>query len=132
MLITVDSASLVGLADQIAAQLRGQIADGLLGPGERLAPARQVAAGLGVNMHTVLRAYQLLRDDGLIELRRGRGAVVAEIDPGEVGLDGLISELATAALALGWTAERAGQSVVEAMRRLAEGDAAAEIGGRQI
>ena len=56
--------------------MRRAIADGTLQPKERLPSAKEVAAALGINMHTVLRAYQLLRDEGLIELRKGRGAVV--------------------------------------------------------
>ena len=33
---------------------------------------------MGINLHTVLKGYQMLRDEGLVELRRGRGAVVTE------------------------------------------------------
>lgn len=76
MLFTVDHASPLALADQIAGQVRGGLARGELDAGERLPPARDLAAALGVNMHTVLRAYAQLRDEGLIDLRRGRGAVV--------------------------------------------------------
>ncbi|MFF4590336.1 GntR family transcriptional regulator [Streptomyces sp. NPDC001388] len=76
MLFRVHPGSPVPLGEQIAACVRGAIADGTAAPGERLPPARQVAESLGVNVHTVLRGYQRLRDEGLIELRRGRGAVV--------------------------------------------------------
>ncbi|MEV1010182.1 GntR family transcriptional regulator [Streptomyces sp. NPDC049881] len=76
MLFRISPESPVPLGEQIAACVRGAVADGAAVPGERLPPARELASSLGVNMHTVLRGYQRLRDEGLIELRRGRGAVV--------------------------------------------------------
>ena len=53
------------------------MAEGEAGPGERLPPARDLAAVLGVNSNTVLRALRTLRDEGLLEFRRGRGITVA-------------------------------------------------------
>ena len=61
------------LHDQVAAQIRRAIADGEAKPGERLPPARHLAAVMHVNTNTVLRALRLLRDEGLLELRPGHG-----------------------------------------------------------
>jgi GntR family transcriptional regulator len=61
------------LHDQVAAQIRRAIAEGEATPGERLPPARHLAAVMHVNTNTVLRALRLLRDEGLLELRPGHG-----------------------------------------------------------
>ena len=76
MLFRIDPSGTEPLAAQLASQIRSAAARGELTPGTRLPSARDVADSLGVNLHTVLRAYQDVRDEGLIDLRRGRGAVM--------------------------------------------------------
>jgi GntR family transcriptional regulator len=75
--VKIDRDGDVQLHEQVAAELRRAIADGEAKPGERLPPARDLAAVLGVNTNTVLRALRTLRDEGLLEFRRGRGITVS-------------------------------------------------------
>jgi GntR family transcriptional regulator len=72
----IDPHSAVALHEQVAAALRRAIAEGQAQVGERLPPARDLAAVMGVNANTVLRALRALRDEGLVEFRRGRGVTV--------------------------------------------------------
>jgi GntR family transcriptional regulator len=66
---------------QVAGEIRRAIADGEARPGERLPPAGDLAAILGVNRNTVLRALRDLRDEGLLDFRRGRGVTVSGTPP---------------------------------------------------
>jgi GntR family transcriptional regulator len=75
--VKIDRQEPTELFEQVAAEIRRAIADGEAKPGERLPPARDLAAVLGVNTNTVLRSLRLLRDEGLLEFRRGRGVTVA-------------------------------------------------------
>ena len=61
------------LHEQVAAEIRRAIADGEAAQGERLPPAVDLAAELGVNKNTVIRALHILRDEGLLDFTRGRG-----------------------------------------------------------
>jgi GntR family transcriptional regulator len=76
MLRKIDRRDPTDLYEQAAAEIRRAIADGEAKPGERLPPAKDLAAVIGVNTNTVLRALRLLRDEGLLEFRRGRGISV--------------------------------------------------------
>jgi GntR family transcriptional regulator len=77
MTLKVDRSDSTAVFEQVAGEIRRAILDGEAKPGERLPPARDLAAELGVNTNTVLRALRLLRDEGLLEFRRGRGVSVA-------------------------------------------------------
>lgn len=74
--VKVDRNEPTELHEQVAGEIRRAIADGEARPGERLPPARDLAGVLGVNTNTVLRALRALRDEGLLEFRRGRGVTV--------------------------------------------------------
>jgi GntR family transcriptional regulator len=71
-LTAVDRTDPTPLHEQVAAEIRRAIADGEAGPGDRIPQARDLATVLGVNRNTVLRALRLLRDEGLLEMGRGR------------------------------------------------------------
>ena len=75
--VKIDRSGHDDLHAQVAAEIRRAIADGEAKPGERLPPAKDLAAVIGVNTNTVLRALRVLREEGLLEFRRGRGITVA-------------------------------------------------------
>ena len=68
----VDRTNPTDLHEQVAAEIRRAIADGEARPGERIPQAKDLAAVLSVNTNTVLRALRVLRDEGLLEVGRGR------------------------------------------------------------
>src|SRR4249920_4273255 len=74
--VKVDRRDPTDLYEQVAAEIRRAIAEGEAKSGERLPPAKDLAAVLGVNTNTVLRALRQLRDEGLLDFRRGRGITV--------------------------------------------------------
>jgi GntR family transcriptional regulator len=75
--VKVDRGETTDLYEQVAAEIRRAIAEGEARPGERLPPAKDLAAVLGVNTNTVLRALRTLREEGLLDFRRGHGISVA-------------------------------------------------------
>ncbi|GLV95701.1 GntR family transcriptional regulator [Streptomyces lavendulae subsp. lavendulae] len=77
MLLRLNTADHRPLHEQVAGAVRRAIAEGECAPGDRLPPARDLAQALGVNTNTVLRGLRALRDEGLLEFRRGRGVTVA-------------------------------------------------------
>lgn len=91
--VEVDPSDRLPLHEQVAAEIRRAIAEGEASPGERLPPARYLAQVLGVNHNTVIRALHALRDEGILEFRRGRGITVAGDGPERSALVAKAKEL---------------------------------------
>jgi GntR family transcriptional regulator len=103
--VEIDQSSPVPLHEQVAAAIRRAIADGEVGAGERLPPARDLAAVLGVNANTVFRGLRTLRDEGLVEFRRGRGVTVSGIGPERSVVVAMARELVAVARHWGYRPE---------------------------
>lgn len=77
MLIEIDFNSDEAIYVQLQHQIIMGIATETLKEGESLPSVRQLADTIGINMHTVNKAYSLLRQQGFIQLDRRKGAVVS-------------------------------------------------------
>ena len=84
---SLDANSPLSLHSQIAGSVRRAITTGELSDGDRLPPAVELGEALSVDRNTVLTAYRALRDEGVLEFRRGRGVRVAvgAAAPAELG-----------------------------------------------
>lgn len=104
MLLDIDLASEEPIYRQIRTQIVSAVATGELSPGDPLPSVRALAGDLGVNMHTVNKAYAVLRDEGYVAMRGRSGAVIADAARAMSGAkaqelrDRVASELARAAL----------------------------------
>src|SRR5580700_837150 len=78
MRMLIDPKSPVPIFQQIAAQLRQQIAVGVYRSNESLPSLRSLAADIQVNPNTVQRAYEALIREGIVESRRGAGLFVVD------------------------------------------------------
>ena len=109
----IDHASHERLQDQVTFCVRRGVASGELPVGEQLPPAAELAIALSVDRNTVLAAYRQLRDDGVLEFRRGRGARVVTAGPA-------LSSVTEAAQKLIATAREHGLGRVDLIRIIKE------------
>ncbi|GAA5049129.1 GntR family transcriptional regulator [Thermocatellispora tengchongensis] len=105
-MLTLDVRDPRPLHEKVAAVIRRAIAEGAYAPGSPLPPARDLAVALDVNTNTVLRALRRLREEGLLEFRRGRRVRV-------VGRAGDRAELLVAATELVTWAKTHGYDIDE-------------------
>ena len=78
MIIRLQVASGVPITRQIADAVRAQIACGAVAPGDRLPSVRELARQLAVNQNTILRVYEHLTTEGLLDRRHGDGTYVSD------------------------------------------------------
>jgi GntR family transcriptional regulator len=76
MFLRIEKGSAVPISRQIAEQIATMCASGALEPGERLPSVRELARELAVNQNTILRVYERLCGEGLLEMRHGQGTFV--------------------------------------------------------
>jgi len=113
---------------QIVSEIKEQIRAGTLVPGEELPSVRELAETLGINLHTVHKAYQTLREQGVIHLRLGRRARIAEVRTMPAGGDEIralahrLNELITEAFHLGLSEAKFRQLVDDLLSRSKDGE----------
>ena len=111
MLLSINENDGRPIYQQIAGQVKEQVSKKILKSGDTLPSVRELSDSLGVNMHTVRRAYLLLRDQGIIDLRLGRKARISTRKTKTLTSDALteiqvrLEELVTDALLLGISPE---------------------------
>lgn len=81
MLISIDFESDTPIYEQLKMQIVKGIAKGELQKGESLPSVRQMAVDVGINLHTVNKAYNILKQEGYLNIDRRIGAVVSESMP---------------------------------------------------
>ncbi|HUW84276.1 MAG TPA: GntR family transcriptional regulator [Phycisphaerae bacterium] len=77
MFVRIEPASRVPIYRQIMDQVKYQIANGTLAPGDRLPSVRELARRLATNQNTIVKVYDLLGGDGWVVRRQGDGTFVA-------------------------------------------------------
>src|SRR5699024_11714214 len=111
MYIQLDFESEVPIYEQLKNEIIIGIAKKQLVPGERLPSVRALAGDIGINLHTVNKAYQQLKQDGCLQIHRQRGVVIHPNGPPpadevfQQGLSNSIIPLLAEAMAKGMTKE---------------------------
>jgi len=124
--IRIDVSGPKPLEEQITLALRQALAQGGIAPGDELPSVRQLAGDLGVHWNTVARAYRRLADEGLLIVRRGRGAVVRDSPPRTVtrvtraGLRDQFTQVVAAGLLGGVSKKDVAQAFEEALAEFGE------------
>ena len=108
---------------QIANQIQGRVANGMLKPGDQLPTVRALALELRVNFNTVARAYRILDEERIISTQQGRGTYISEKPPPKMterlrreSLEGLTQRFVGEAMRLGFTQQEIRQMVSDHLK----------------
>ena len=121
MFLRVEKGSAVPISRQIADQIGTLCAAGTLRAGERLPSVRELARELAVNQNTILRVYERLCGDGLLEMRHGQGTFVAaragegQLPAHRARLVDELRQIARQAVGLGLTSDELHELLAEAL-----------------
>lgn len=118
--IQIDLRSDLPIYLQLIEQIKQQIADGTLSPGDQLPTVRSLAEELRVNFNTVARSYRVLDEAGVISTQQGRGTYITEKPPPEIldrlrreSLTALASRYVREARRLGFSSEEIRQKLLD-------------------
>jgi GntR family transcriptional regulator len=134
--LRIEKGSAVPITRQIADQIAALCASGTLRPGHRLTSVRELARELAVNQNTVLRVYERLCGEGLLEMRHGQGTFVAsratkrDLANHRARLVDELRQLARQAAGLGLSSDELHELLAEAADGLVESKASAANEGR--
>lgn len=124
MLLRIEKGSAVPISRQITGQIAMLCASGKLKAGERLPSVRELARELAVNQNTILRVYERLVSDGLLEMHHGQGTFVAKtaksssLASHRKQLIEELRQLAQQGLSLGLTGDQIHELLVKALDQL--------------
>ena len=133
MLLRIEKGSAVPISRQIIGQIVMLCASGKLEPGARLPSVRELARELAVNQNTILRVYERLVSDGLLEMRHGQGTFVAKDAPASslaVHRERLVEELrqlARQGISLGLSTDQIHELLTKALDQLQTEDVRCEM-----
>jgi len=124
MILRIEKGSAVPISRQIGGQIATLCASGKLQAGERLPSVRELARELAVNQNTVLRVYERLVSDGLLEMRHGQGTFVSSqaqdggLAAHRIRLLEELRQICRQGIALGLTQDQIHELVAEALDQL--------------
>jgi DNA-binding transcriptional regulator YhcF (GntR family) len=134
MFLRIEKGSAVPISRQLADQIATLCASGTLQPGERLPSVRELARELAVNQNTVLRVYERLCGEGLLEMRHGQGTFATgrmsktRMAAHRARLVDELRQIARQATGLGLTTEELHELLAEAANGMAKAQAGAATG----